>query len=160
MRVFDASSMIYAWDNYPVAQFPGLWEWMASQIQANQLVMPKVAFEEVGHIAPDCGEWLEENNLEKLELSELILRDAIRIKGLLGISGDNYHAKGVDENDILIIATARAQNSDLISDEAKQPGLPQLPSKRKIPAVCDMAEVTVHCVNFIDFIKTSGAVFG
>ena len=58
MQVFDASSMIYAWDNYPVHQFPGLWDWMASQIKGKQLVMPSVAFEEVEHKAPDCGEWL------------------------------------------------------------------------------------------------------
>ena len=39
MRVFDASSMIYAWDNYPIGQFPGMWEWMGSQIEAKQVVM-------------------------------------------------------------------------------------------------------------------------
>jgi hypothetical protein len=41
--------MIYAWDNYPVRQFPGLWEWMATQIEERKLVMPSVAFEEVAH---------------------------------------------------------------------------------------------------------------
>ncbi len=159
MLVFDASSMIYAWDNYPIGQFPGLWEWMATQIEAKQLVMPSVAFEEVGHKAPECGAWLKDNNLEQLAVSGAILQDAMRIKELLGIVGDNYHAKGVDENDILIIATARAHNADLISDEAKQPGIPRKPSRRKIPAVCNMTGITVNCINFIEFIKRSDVIF-
>ena len=47
MQVFDASSMIYAWDNHPERQFPPLWKWMALQIEGNELVMPSVAFDEV-----------------------------------------------------------------------------------------------------------------
>ena len=46
MRVFDASSMIYAWDNYPIQQFPPLWRWMAEQIERGFLVMPSIAFDE------------------------------------------------------------------------------------------------------------------
>ena len=159
MRVFDASSMIYAWDNYPIGQFPPLWEWMASQIEAKELVMPRVAFEEVQNKAPDCGEWLKENNLEQLAISNAILQDAKRIKDLLGIMGDNYHAKGVGENDILIIATARLHGVDLVSDEERQTTLPQISSKRKIPAVCALQQVSVVCINFIDYIKASGEVF-
>jgi len=55
MQVFDASSMVYAWDNYPIRQFPGLWEWMADQIAEKILVMPGVALKEVTHKMPDCG---------------------------------------------------------------------------------------------------------
>lgn len=159
MRVFDASSMIYAWDNYPVGQFPGLWEWMANQIESQELVMSSVAFEEVEHKVPDCSEWLKENNLELLPVSGAILQSAMQIKESLGISGDSYHAKGVDENDLLIIATTRAKGAELVSDEAKQPGLPQIPSRRKIPAVCAMPSVGVSCINFIEYIKASEAVF-
>jgi len=159
MRVFDASSMIYAWDNYPLGQFPGLWEWMAGQIESKELVMPSVAFEEVSHKTPECGEWLKENNLEQLAISNAILQDAKRIKGLLGIVDDNYHPKGVGENDILIIATARQHGAELVSDEERQTNLPQVSSKRKIPAVCAMQTVSVSCINFIDYIKASGAVF-
>ena len=159
MRVFDASSMIYAWDNYPIGQFPPLWDWMASQIEAKQLVMPSVAFEEVQNKTPDCGAWLKENNLEQLAISNAILQDAKRIKDLLGIAGDNYHAKGVGENDILIIATARLHGAELVSDEERQTNQPQVFSKKKIPSVCVMPSVSVSCINFIEYIKASGAVF-
>ncbi len=160
MQVFDASSMIYAWDNYPVGQFPRLWKWIAGQIEQKRLVMPRVAFEEVANKTPDCGDWLRENDLEQLEISSTILQDAMRIKGLLDIVDDNYHANGVGENDIFIIATARAHRAELVSDEARQPTLPNIPSKRKIPAVCAMSEVAVPCINFIEYIKRSGEIFG
>jgi hypothetical protein len=73
LQVFDASSMIYAWDNYPVLQFPGLWEWMATQVEERQLVMANVAFEEVANKAPDCGEWLKDNDLELIEISNVVI---------------------------------------------------------------------------------------
>lgn len=159
MRVFDASSMIYAWDNYPIGQFPGLWEWVASQIEAKELVMSSVAFEEVQNKTPDCGEWLKDNNLERLSVTNAILQDAKRIKDLLGIVDDGYHPKGVGENDILIIATARLHGAELVSDEERQNNLPKVMSKYKIPAVCLTQPVSVPCINFIEYIKDSGAVF-
>ncbi|MEY3121275.1 MAG: hypothetical protein RI993_100 [Pseudomonadota bacterium] len=159
MQVFDASSMIYAWDNYPVRQFPGLWEWMVAEIEKKRLVMPGVAFEEVENKTPDCGEWLIDNNLKQLAISSSILQDAVKIKGLLGIVGDNYHPKGVGENDILIIAATRAHRAELVSEEARQPMQPQELSKRKIPAVCNMATVSVPCINFLEYIRRSEEIF-
>jgi len=158
LRVFDASSIIYAWDNYPVNQFPGLWTWMATQIGKKKLVMPSVAFDEVANKTPDCGEWLKDNDLDLLEISNAILRDAMRIKGLLGIVDDKYHAKGVGENDIFIIATAHIHSAELVSNEGRKK-LADIPAKRKIPAVCAMAAVSVSCINFIEYIKSSGEVF-
>lgn len=158
MQVFDASSMIYAWDNYPLQQFPGLWKWMAGQIALGTLVMPSVALEEVAHKAPECADWLRGNGLQKIDVSNAIIQEAMRIKALLGIVGDAYHAKGVDENDLMIIATASVCHEELVSDESKQKN-PDLLSKRKIPAICVMPAVAVPCINFIDFIKRSEAVF-
>ena len=54
MQVFDASSFVYAWDNYPIAQFPGMWRWMAAQMSDRNIVMASVALTEVGHVAPDA----------------------------------------------------------------------------------------------------------
>jgi predicted nucleic acid-binding protein len=158
MQVFDASSMIYAWDNYPLQQFPGLWDWMSNQINKQFLVMPSVAFDEVAHKAPECGKWLRDNNLELLEINNAIIQDAMRIKNLLGIVGDKYGG-GVGENDLFIIATAWTHSAEVVTDEKWQPALPAKLENYKIPAVCDMQEVTVPWINFINYIKRSEAVF-
>jgi hypothetical protein len=78
---------------------------------------------------------------------------------MLGIIDDKYHPKGVGENDILIIATARAHGADLVTDEERQSMLPKELSKYKIPAVCAIARVSVPCFGFIEYIKRSKAVF-
>ena len=159
MKVFDASSMIHAWDNYPIRQFPGLWEWVATQVEERRLLMPSVAFEEVANKTPDCVEWLKGKDLERIEISNAVMQNTMYIKGLLGILGDNYHAKGVGENDLFIIATAKVRSVELVSDEGRQKDLPKELSKYKIPAVCNMTEVSVPCINFIEYLKRSDEVF-
>jgi len=158
MPVFDASSIIYAWDNYPIRQFPGLWDWIGEQIAEKKLAMPRVAFDEVAHKTPECAVWLKDD-IELVEINNSVLNQAMAIKSLVGIVDDNYHPKGVGENDLLIIATACVYGAELISDEERQTTLPKEPTKKKIPAVCSMKEVTVPCINFLDFIKRSNAIF-
>ena len=159
MQAFDASSMIYAWDNYPFEQFPPLWEWMGGLISQGQIVMSAVAFEEVSHKTPDCCEWLNSVGLHHLPVSNSILQEAMRIKGLIGVVDDGYHPKGVDEKDLLIIATAKVSGLSLVSDEEKQPTRPVELRKYKIPLVCGLNTVSVNCINYLDFIKASKAVF-
>ena len=159
MLVFDASSIIYAWDNYPIEQFPGLWNWMAEQVSMQQIVMPDVALDEVHNKIPECSAWLKDNGLLVILTGNAALHKAKRIKSLLGIEGDRYHPKGVGENDILIIATASLQGVNLVSDEERQQVAPQVQAKRKIPSVCGMKEVAVECINFLDYIKSSAVVF-
>lgn len=159
MKVFDASSIIYAWDNYPFEQFPPLWDWLGEQIDAGEIVVPRVALTEVAQISPDCHDWLTGRQLQVIEVSNDIANEASRIKALIGVVNDNYHAKGVGENDILIIATTMDLEADLVSDEGRQNKVPQEPRKRRIPSVCDIQSVDVNCVNFIDYLKGSGQVF-
>ena len=107
MQTFDASSMLYAWDNYPFEQFPPLWNWMAQNLQNGVFTMPRAALDEVKHKSPDCASWLRASSLGILPETNEIVAEALRINTLLGIQNDQYHPKGVDENDILIIATAK-----------------------------------------------------
>jgi hypothetical protein len=47
----------------------------------------------------------------------------------------------------------------LISDEGRQFGKPDILAKYKIPAVCELQDVGVTCIKFLQLIRTSGAVF-
>lgn len=158
MHVFDASSIINAWDNYPIEQFPALWDWIAEQIEEDNLAFPQTAYNEVKKKSPECEAWLKCQSVIKISTDNAIMQEAFRIKELLGILGDNYGA-GVGENDLLIIATAKIHNGILVSNESIQTKLPAKLENYKIPAVCNMVSVKVPCVNFITFLKESKSVF-
>jgi len=158
MKAFDASSMIHAWDNYPSGQFPPLWAWMGEQIESEEFVMSEVAFDQVNNRVPDCANWLEEHAIEPLQSTNDILLIALMVNRLLGIENDQY-GPGVDENDILIIASAKEHDQELVSNENPQNQLPINMKKYKIPSVCSLPQVTVTCLNFIEIIKQSGEVF-
>lgn len=159
MRVLDASAIIYAWDNYPPAQFPGLWGWLANELKTHELAIPVVALEEVGHKLPECAQWLKNAEVLRLPISEAVLMTAMVIKDAIGVVNDKYHPNGVDENDLFIIAAAKVHGAELITNEARQFGAQKMPSKRRIPAVCDMADVKVPNLNFLEYIQKSQQVF-
>ncbi len=69
MQTFDASSLIYAWDNYPREQFPPLWRWMEKRIAAEKFTVPLVAFEEVEGKSPECGKWLRDAEITRLPMT-------------------------------------------------------------------------------------------
>ena len=159
MQVLDASSALHAWDNYPLDQFPPLWAWLARRIAVGELAIPVVALEEVDHKYPECAAWLKAQRIRVLPMTEAMLMDALRIKNLLDIQGESY-GSGVGENDLFIVAAARAHEAELLTDEGRQPNLPQSRRNYKIPAVCALPEVQTVCLSFVEFLKRSQAVFG
>ena len=79
MQVFDASSMIYAWDNYPINLFPKLWEWIGIQISTQQIVVSEVAFDEIVHKTPDCSNWMKTCSIKKIPVTSDIMIKASEI---------------------------------------------------------------------------------
>ncbi len=67
--------------------------------------------------------------------------------------------KGVDLNDVYLIATAKIMGGSCISNEAIQRARPKNKENCKIPLVCSMQSPAIKCLDFIDFIKASSIVF-
>lgn len=158
MRIIDASSIVHAWDNYPLENFPTFWDWIAGEFSKKKLIVPKVAFDEVCHVSPDCSAWLSDRSFVKQDVSSAIAMSAVKIKGFLGIANDKY-GTGVDENDIIIISTAKVLGHPLLSNEGRQPALPKNIKNYKMPAVCAMSGVGVQCLNVAEYIRQSKKVF-
>ena len=155
----DASGIIHAWDNYPIANFPPFWDWIGAEIANGNYAICEVALDEVGHNSPECSKWLKEHGIRKILLNEEILLQAAEIKGILGIAAENYHADGVDENDLLIAAAAAIEADTLLTEESRQPNLPLNRSRFKIPAVCELDEVSIASTNVRELIISSGMIF-
>ena len=79
MQVFDASSALYAWDNYPIEQFPPLWAWLARQIATGELAISAVALDEIDQKSHDCALWLKAQTISVHPMTQSILTDALRL---------------------------------------------------------------------------------
>jgi hypothetical protein len=159
VRVIDSSSLLHGWDDYPISNFPRLWEWMASEVAMRSILVPRVVLEEIERICQDCRQWVGEvDGFTAIEIDNSIVSEAIAIASWLGVDNDQY-GSGVGANDILIIATAKSLGCPLVSNEAKQLNLPNSRKKYKIPAVCAASIVGIDCISFADLIRASGRVF-
>lgn len=157
---FDASGIIYAWDEYPISNFPKFWEWIEAQIKAEDCAISQVALDEVSHKYVECAKWLRDKGIRQIGLTDEILRSASEIKAHLEIEEEAYGA-GVDENDLIIIASAMIEADVVLTQESRQAYDPTRKKKNfKIPAVCELAEVNVRHQNVREWIQASGEQFG
>lgn len=156
---FDASGIIHAWDEYPIQNFPGFWEWIETRVRNGEFRICEEALREVEHKYPQCADWLKERDIQRIPLDDDILQLANLIKEYLDIEEEDY-GTGVDENDLYVIAAAKLASEVLLTTEARQTHLPTKKKNYKIPAVCELEDVQVAHQNVRELIVASNEIFG
>ncbi len=163
MYNLDASTLIDLWDNYPIQNpvFEGLWDKFSDNVEAEIFVISDVAIKEVrdkilyDNIEQEIPKSAHFKNIldviRVIEKEPVDLTMAQSIKDLLEIEEDNY-GDGVGENDILIVAITQRTKTILVTNENRQPDLPQNKKKYKIPAVCNLLDVNVTNINLTELL--------
>ena len=162
MYHFDASALVYFWDNYPIHRpmFNEVWQWFDAQVSNSTFQISDVALQQVkDKILYKTKETSLEQDIpeSKLFIQALNkikvhnktgndLNKAEQIKQLLGIEEDNY-GNGVDEADLLIVAIAFRESAILITNESEQERLPQNMKNCKMPAVCNLNSVNIDYID-------------
>ena len=155
MYCFDTSSILHAWANYPEEQFPSVWRWMEKQIKAGEFLIPEIVRDEAQD--EDVLDWFVGKRLPTVAIPDKILNVAQSIKGGLGIKNDDYSQRGVNNNDVIIIATAKVYGCAIVTEEGVQQQLPPKRKQYKMPAVCRANNIPVG--NFLARLTNSGKVF-
>lgn len=145
--ILDASSLIHLWDNYP-PQHPYLapfWlNWLAPKFAEEKIVISETAKRESFLKFPETQEWLQKNNIN-ITTYPLLAEDRTFVKEIekkLTIDVKGYHVKGVNENDLRIIAVAHRLQYTIITEESEQSPKPENNKTRyRIPAVCELCNV-------------------
>ena len=157
MYHLDASALIDLWDNYPIhrSMFDNVWEWFDEKVSdatfcisdiALQETKDKIVHDNLLKNTPKAQHFLDIlNKIIVFKKTAEDLQSILTIKGKLEIQEEQYHADGVGENDLFIIAIANRKQTILVSNEKYQAILPQNKSRYKIPAVCNM--IDLRCIN-------------
>jgi predicted nucleic acid-binding protein len=152
LYLIDTSSLILLWHTYPIKNFPSVSSWFGELIEQGQVLICHTVLEECKKNAPELYNWLKGLKFNVYSLTQEVILVAKDIESKMGIA--EYSPKGVDENDLFIIATAKIVKRTLITNEAPQRDVSKINrlAKYKIPAVCQLPYVQVDCVNLIAMI--------
>ena len=157
--LIDTSSLIHAWDNYPIKQFKPFWLWMEKQfLEKDVATIPEV----IGEIktSPEFLGWVKPK-IHQIEISQDMLSKQEQIEKQLEITNGNYSTQGgVNGVDILLIAAASNVNCSLIANEGKQETPPAKKLNYKIPLVCrTIIRPKIPTYSFIGWLKYKDPTF-
>ncbi len=154
----DANIFIECWNRiYPLAVFPSLWEKIARH--QNDIILIKPIYDQIvpkdrrNREKDPLSIWLGKNHFIKTSIDNETKKLSLQLEAKYQITDQS---KGVDQEDLTLIAYAKIENKTVVTLEGKQDQKPREKRNYKIPLVC--SEEGIPCVNFIETIKDFGIV--
>jgi len=148
----DSDAIINAWRDYPIHNFPNIWEWV-EKLGSNKIGgMSEVVFKELEKGGDECYDWFKERKpLFVHPNSEEIQNEVRRLV-------NNYNNFGIitgkNEGDPYVIALAKVKEADVVTNESPSNNM----NGPKIPDVCRVEGIRI--LKFVQVITKEGVVFG
>lgn len=148
----DTSSIVYAWNEYPRANFPPLWPKMERAIAEGLIVAPRDVLLELERVEPEAYEWAKRQDGFSLELNEAIQEAT---KAILSQYRELVKDKANrTKADAFVIAVAQVHGCTVVTNEKPTYSL----SRPHIPDVC--AKMKIRCIDLLGLIKEREWVIG
>ena len=148
----DSDAIINAWRDYPIQNFPNIWEWVENLGREQIGGMSEVVFQELEKGGDECYEWFRERKeLFVHPNSEGIQNEVRRLV--------NYYKNfgvitGKNEGDPYVIALAVVKGAIVVTNESPSNNM----NGPKIPDVCRVEGIQI--IKFVQVITNEGVVFG
>lgn len=150
----DTSALIAGWGElYPIAQFPSLWDHMATLVGEGRLIAPVEVRNEIKRQDDALSKWLTGNKAMFVDVDEAI---QVRQRAIL-----TRHKRLVDTRkshfsaDPWVIALSLERGAHLITEEKPT----NSPTKPHIPDVCRDPEFTCPCSGLLELIRREQWVY-
>ena len=152
----DASSLIYAWDEWPIDRNPALWAWIAGQISTGLLQTAEGVYAEMKSESPDSHAWVHAAGMIVVPSDYgNIYQEAERLADDYRIHEGKPSKHGVDMNDLLLIATTGEFGGRAVSNEKRQVfDVQRLRKNSRIHLVCE--QLGIHSLLFDEYASESG----
>ena len=149
----DANVFITCWnDTYPINIFPSLWEQLAQH--QSDIILIEPIYDQIIVKKDPLTKWLKENHFFSIPIDYETDKLSLKWEKEYQI---RERSKGVNQQDITLIAYAKRKNKIVVTLEGKQD---KDPSRKKynykIPLVC--SDKKVPCINFVKMIDDFGIV--
>ena len=150
----DANIFIECWNRiYPFDIFPSLWKQIA--LHKDDIVLIRPIYDQFVQKKREKEDplsiWIRENHFLRTPIDNEIKKLSLNLEAKYQITDQS---KGVDQNDLTLIAYAKKENKIVVTLEGEQNQKPREKKNYKIPLVC--SEEGVSCVNFIEMINDFG----
>ncbi|NGP87552.1 DUF4411 family protein [Fodinibius halophilus] len=147
----DSDVLIQAWRDYPIENFPPVWEKLGELGANNTLGMSELILAELQRGGDELYDWA------KTRETDLVIPTSDTINSEVSYLVNTYNNFGIitgkNEADPFVVAVAKAHNCIVVTNERRSGDL----NGPKIPDVC--LEEEIPWIRFIDIIKRENIVF-
>ena len=146
----DSDAIINAWRDYPIQNFPNIWDWVENLGREQIGGMSEVVFQELERGGDECYNWFKDRKELFVHPNDEDIQNEVR--RLVNTYNFGLTASK-NAGDPYVIALAKVKNAVVVTNESPSNNM----NGPKIPDVCRVEGI--QRIKFVQVITKEGVVF-